>query len=227
MYVIILIIFIPQFHLNTFLKIYSNEFLKFFLSRLPLAEITYTKYQQQQTDRQNIFYIKIPWNMSLKYPRNLRSTASRLSQTIIQNFINYFINVTYKELYLPITSPPSRTLSPWHNCLQSSRDTPSCCPLRDSPTVVDPNSMHRTHNQWLQLTFSWHSACFDLFDFAYQMVAIAAIVCLRVAKCHKSAVSIRRLLHEQDKQLCLCPKSCYSVNNDRTFPFQPDATPVV
>lgn len=67
MYVIILIgIKIPQFHLNTFLKIYSNEFLKFFLSRLPLAEITYTKYQQQQTDRQNIFYIKIPWNMSLK-----------------------------------------------------------------------------------------------------------------------------------------------------------------
>lgn len=176
--------------------------------------------------------MKIPWNMSLKYPRNLRSAASRSTQTIIHNFINYFIYVTYKQLFLLITSPPRPTLSPSHNCLQSSRDTPSCFPLRDSPTVVDPNSMHRTHNQWLQLTFSWHSACFDLFDFAYQMVAIAAIVCLRVAKCHKSAVSIRRLLHElrnsqQDKQLCLGPKSCYSVNNDRTFPFQPDATPVV
>lgn len=66
----------------------------------------------------------------------------------------------------------------------------------------------------------------DLFDFAHQTVAIAAIVCLRVAKCHKSAVSIRRLLHEQDRKLCLGPKSCYSVNNDRTFPLQPDSTPV-
>lgn len=52
MYVIILIIFIPQFHLNTFLKIYSNEFLKFFLSRLPWLKLhTQNTNNNKQTDR--------------------------------------------------------------------------------------------------------------------------------------------------------------------------------